>query len=183
MEKFENAYFAGGCFWCTQAVFTRLQGVKEVITGFAGGNKENPTYESVVSGTTGHAETIKIVFDPALISYDTLLKVFWTVHNPASLNKQDYDVGKEYRSAIFYVDEVQKNQALASKRTLEEKRVYKDPIVTEISPLRAFYKAEEYHQDFYDKNKMSPYCLYIIDPKIEKLLEKFGSKVKLVNKL
>ncbi|OGG13497.1 peptide-methionine (S)-S-oxide reductase [Candidatus Gottesmanbacteria bacterium RIFCSPHIGHO2_01_FULL_39_10] len=178
MEKLENAYFAGGCFWCTEAVFRRLEGVKEVVTGFAGGDKENPTYEEVVSGTTGHAEAIKIVFDPSIISYETLLEVFWAVHNPTTLNKQDYDVGREYRSAIFYADDVQKEKALASKKELEEKKVYQDPIVTEISALGAFYTAEEYHQNFYDKNKMSPYCLYIIDPKIEKLLEKFGSKVK-----
>lgn len=175
-NQLETATLAGGCFWCTEAIFRRLKGVKIVISGYAGGDVENPSYDQVSSGTTGHAEAIQIEFDPKIISYKKILEVFWKLHDPTTLNKQGVDVGSQYRSAIFYNSEEQKRIAEASKQKMEE--IYKSRIVTEIIPFKNFYKAESYHQNYYDRNTDYPYCQFIIDPKIKKLYQQFPEEVK-----
>lgn len=177
----ETATLGGGCFWCTEAIFKRLKGVKSVMSGYAGGSGgENsvPSYEQVSSGRTGHLEAIQIEFDPNIISYEKTLEVFFATHDPTTLNRQGQDVGTQYRSAIFYHSEDQKKIAEKIKSNIENSGMYKDPIVTEIVPFTNFYKAEEYHQNFYDKNKSYPYCQIIINPKIKKLLEEFKNDVK-----
>jgi peptide-methionine (S)-S-oxide reductase len=174
----EIATFAGGCFWCTEAVFKRLKGVISVISGYTGGKRENPTYEQVVTGVTGHAESIQVTFDPSIISYETLLDVFFATHDPTTLNQQDYDRGAEYRSAVFYHSPEQKQAVEKKIKELVSQRKYIDPIVTQITPFESFYKAEDHHQNFYDNNRDYPYCRVIIDPKITKLLSQFKSQVK-----
>ena len=169
-NKTEIADFGGGCFWCMEAVFERLPGVVSVTSGFAGGTTENPTYQEVCTETTGHAEVTEIEFDPAKISYDKLLEVFWQAHNPTTLNQQGADVGTSYRSIILYRDK--KQQLLAEKSKLEAQKNFKNPIVTEIVPLKKFYKAEDYHQEYYDNNSNAPYCQVVITPKLEKLEQK-----------
>lgn len=177
-ENFQIATFAGGCFWCTEAIFKRVKGVIEVVSGYAGGHRENPSYEQVSTGDTGHAEAVQITFDPKIISFNNLLEIFWATHNPTTLNQQGNDIGNQYRSAILYHSKEQKEQALASKEKIEKEGMYKDPIVTEILPFEKFYTAEEYHQNYFDRNQAAPYCTYVIAPKVKKLLEKFGSEVK-----
>ncbi len=174
----EIATVANGCFWCTEAIFKRLKGVTSVIPGYTGGNVENPTYEQVSMGTTEHAEAIQITFDPTIISYATILDIFWHTHNPTTLNRQGNDVGTQYRSAIFFEGVKQKEVAEKSKKQLEEEKVYDQPIVTEIVPLTKFYPAENYHKDYYDNNRFAPYCHAIIDPKVRKLIEHYSNKVK-----
>jgi len=176
--KNEIATLAGGCFWCTEAIFKRLKGVISVTPGYAGGNKENPTYEEVCSGQTGHAEAIQIELDPKLVGFDKILDIFWHTHDPTTLNMQGNDIGTQYRSAIFYHSDKQKGGALKSKEDFEKERVYKDPIVTQIIPFTNFYEAENYHKDYFDKNKEYPYCTYVINPKIQKLMEKYVKDVK-----
>ncbi len=166
----EIADFGGGCFWCMEAVFERLPGVISVTSGFAGGHTENPTYQEVCTETTGHAEVTQIVFDPAKISYDQLLNVFWQAHDPTTLNRQGADVGTSYRSIILYRDKQQ--QLLAEKSKLEAQKNFRNPIVTEIVPLKRFYPAEDYHQEYYDKNPDQGYCRVVIAPKLEKLEKK-----------
>jgi len=179
MEKTsEIATFANGCFWCTEAIFKRLKGIISVKPGYAGGNVKNPSYEQVCSGKTGHAESIQIEFDPDIIPYEKILEIFWHTHDPTTLNKQGNDIGTQYRSAIFWHGEKQKEEAIKSKGNLEKERVYKDPIVTEIVPFTNFYEAENYHKNYFDKNKEYPYCTYIINPKIQKLMEEYGKDVK-----
>ena len=178
MENVEIATLANGCFWCTEAIFKRLKGVISVNSGYAGGRIENPSYEQVCEGTTGHVESLQIEFDPKIISFDKILEVFWHTHDPTTLNRQGNDVGTQYKSAIFYHNEKQKQEALKSKENLEKEGYYKDPIVTEITPFTNFYKAESYHKDYYDRNKEYPYCKFIIDPKIKKLMEKYSDDVK-----
>lgn len=174
----EIATLAGGCFWCTEAIFKRLKGVVTIKPGYGGGDVENPSYEQVSTGETGHAEAIQIEFDPAQIGFDKILDIFWHTHNPTTLNQQGNDIGTQYRSAIFYHDEKQKEIALKSKEELEKEGIYKDPIVTEIVPFKNFYEAESYHKDYYDKNNDKPYCTFVINPKIKKLLEKYSKEVK-----
>lgn len=174
----EIATLAGGCFWCTEAIFTRLKGVISVMPGYTGGNVENPTYEDVCTGTTGHAEAIQIEFDPSLIPFEKLLDIFWHTHNPTTLNRQGNDIGTQYRSSIFYSDEKQKEVAEKSKAELEIEGVYKDPVVTEIVPFTNFYVAENYHKDYYERNKGKSYCNFVIDPKIHKLLKDYANDVK-----
>lgn len=166
-NKTEFATFGGGCFWCMEAVFERLPGVKSVASGFAGGHTVNPTYEQVCTGTTGHAEVTQIEFDRAKISYEKLLDVFWQAHDPTTLNRQGADEGTQYRSVILYHGEAQKLAAEKSK--LEAQKKHKDPIVTEIVPFTKFYPAEGYHQEYYDNNSSAPYCQMVIAPKLEKL--------------
>ena len=166
-NKIEIADFGGGCFWCMEAVFERLPGVISVTSGFAGGTTSNPTYEQVCTETTGHAEVTQIEFDPAKISYAQLLEVFWQAHDPTTLNRQGSDVGTSYRSIILYRDEEQKLEAEKSK--LEAQKNFKNPIVTQIVPLKHFYPAENYHQEYYDKNSGAPYCQIVIAPKLRKL--------------
>lgn len=174
----EKATFAGGCFWCTEAIFKRLKGVSSVIPGYAGGDMDNPSYEKVSEGSTGHAESIQIEFDPNVIPYEKLLEVFWATHNPTTKNQQGNDTGPQYRSVIFYDNQEQKQKAEKSKEELERTHVFQDPIVTEIVPFKNFYKAENYHVNYYDKNQDYPYCQFVISPKIQKLLHEFGNDVK-----
>lgn len=162
-----QATLGAGCFWCTEAVFQRLPGVVSVMPGYAGGTKPNPTYEEVCTGKTGHAEVAQITFDPSKISYEKLLEVFWEAHDPTTLNRQGADVGTQYRSAIFYHNEKQKLAAEKSKA--EAQKLFDDPIVTEIHSLTNFYKAENYHQDYYKNNPNAPYCVFVIKPKLKKL--------------
>ena len=172
------ATFAGGCFWCTEAIFKRLKGVISVIPGYAGGKRTNPNYNQIHSDATGHAESVQITFDPTSISYEKLLDVFFATHDPTTLNRQDYDVGTEYRSVICYHTNKQKELALVAKKKLEKSEFIKDPIVTEIVPYEAFYKAEEIHQNYYERNRSSSYCRIITDPKIQKLMKNFKEDVK-----
>ncbi len=172
-----EAIFAGGCFWCTEAVFQRVKGVSKVTPGFCGGFIKNPPYREVVQGRTGHAEAIKIEFDDSIVSYHQLLEVFFATHDPTTLNRQGYDVGTHYRSAVFYVNESQENDARQLIKSLEEDHVYENPIVTEIAPATEFYEAEEYHFDYYNNNREQGYCQVIIDPKVNKLLQGFKDLV------
>jgi peptide-methionine (S)-S-oxide reductase len=173
----ETATFANGCFWCTEAVFKRLKGVKSVLPGYAGGTVKDPSYDQVCAGNTGHAESIQIKFDPKVIPFEKILDIFWHTHDPTTLNRQGNDVGTQYRSAIFFHNEKQKEIAEKSKKDLEDKGVYKNSIVTEITPIKNFYVAEDYHKDYYDNHQDAPYCNYVIDPKIHKLLQRYGSDV------
>ncbi len=173
----ETATFANGCFWCTEAVFKRLKGVKSVLPGYAGGTVKDPSYDQVCAGNTGHAESIQIKFDPKAIPFEKILDIFWHTHDPTTLNRQGNDIGTQYRSAIFFHNEKQKEIAEKSKKDLEDKGVYKNSIVTEITPIKDFYVAEDYHKDYYDNHQDAPYCNYVIDPKIRKLLQRYGSDV------
>lgn len=167
MNQTEIADLGGGCFWCMEAVFERVPGVLSVTSGFAGGTTENPTYRDVCSETTGHAEVTEIVFDPARVTYAKLLEIFWQAHDPTTLNRQGADEGTSYRSIILYRDEKQK--LLAEKSRLEAQKNFHDPIVTQIVPLKRFYKAEDYHQQYYDQNSQAGYCQVVIAPKLKKL--------------
>lgn len=173
----EKATLAGGCFWCTEAVFQRLKGVLKVKPGYSGGDLENPTYEQVCRGNTGHAEAIQITFDPKVISYDKLLEIFWHLHDPTTLNQQGTDVGPQYRSAVFYHSVEQKQKAESIKQKIEEERIYSNPIVTEITPFKNFYIAEDYHKNYFNTHKNAIYCQVIIDPKIRKLLQEYKNEV------
>lgn len=167
------ATLAGGCFWCTEAIFKRLKGVSEVTPGYTGGNVENPTYEQVCSGQTNHAEAIQIKFDPKTISFEKLLEVFFALHDPTTINRQGADTGTQYRSVIFYHDEDQKSKAWKIIKKLEDSKKYPAKIVTKLEPVDKFYKAESYHKDYYERNSSQPYCQIVIDPKIQKLYQDF----------
>jgi len=177
-NKLDTTTLGAGCFWCIEAVFQNLKGVQSVVSGYTGGQVENPTYEQICTGTTGHAEVAQIIFDPAVISFEDLLYVFWRTHDPTTLNRQGADVGTQYRSAIFFDSEEQKKIAEKSKAKTDASDLWPEPIVTEISQLDKFYKAEEYHQDYYRLNSNQPYCRLIIDPKIRKLKKEFSNKLK-----
>ncbi len=174
----ETATFGSGCFWCTEAIFERVNGVIKVVSGYSGGNLENPTYEEVCSGTTGHAECTQITFDPAVITYDELLEIFWKMHDPTTLNRQGNDIGTQYRSVIFYHNDEQKRKAEFYKNKLSEEKIWDKPIVTEITKFEKFYPAENYHQEYYDNNPNQGYCVYVITPKVEKLEKIFKDKLK-----
>lgn len=174
----ETAIFANGCFWCTEAIFKRLRGVISVKPGYSGGKIENPSYEDVCTGETGHAESIQIEFEPQIIPYEKLLEIFWHTHDPTTLNRQGNDIGTQYRSAIFYHNNKQKKAALRVLEKLEKEKIYNDPIITQIALFKNFYEAENYHKDYYDKNKDYPYCRFVINPKVKKLLEKYGGDIK-----
>lgn len=177
-NELQIATFGAGCFWCTEAVFLSVKGVSKVESGYSNGAVKNPTYREVCTGLTGHAEVTQITFDPKQVSFEELLEVFWNTHDPTTLNKQGADEGTQYRSAVFYHNEEQKKIAEAYKKQLETSKVYKDPIVTEISPLKSFYKAEDYHQNYYALNPNQGYCQYVIRPKVEKFKKQFASKLK-----
>jgi peptide-methionine (S)-S-oxide reductase len=177
-KKLAQATFAAGCFWCTEAVFKRLKGVISVVSGYTGGHTDQPTYEDVSTGQTGHAEAIQITFDPEVISYAKLLDVFWHLHDPTTLNRQGNDVGTQYRSAIFYHDAKQKKIAEESKAKADASGLYQDRIVTEIVPFDKFYPAEAYQQDYFDRNRLQPYCKLVIEPKIRKLYKDFAANIK-----
>lgn len=175
----QTATFGGGCFWCTEAVFTRLKGVTKVTSGYAGGETPSPTYEDVSSGATGHAEAVQLEFDPKIISFPHLLEIFFATHNPTELNKQGNDIGTQYRSVIFYHTEEQHKQAREEIKKLQTSTQYTQPIVTQLAPLKEFYTAEAYHQKYYENYKNdNPYCSIVIDPKIEKLIRKFNNDLK-----
>jgi peptide-methionine (S)-S-oxide reductase len=177
-QKTDTTTFGTGCFWCTEAVFQELKGVIKVTSGYSGGQVPHPTYEEVCSGTTGHAECLQIEYDPAVISFDELLEVFWESHDPTTLNRQGNDVGTQYRSAIFYHDEEQKEKAEHYKAELIRNKAYDKPIVTEITPFKVFYPAENYHQDYYNLHGTQPYCRLVIRPKLEKFEKVFKDKLK-----
>ena len=176
--KTDTATLAAGCFWCVEAVFQELKGVLSVTSGYTGGKIKNPTYREVCSGLTGHAEACQVVFDPAVITYDELLEAFWSSHDPTTLNRQGADQGTQYRSAIFYHNEDQKKLAESYKAKLNAENAFDKPIVTEISPASVFYKAEDYHQNYYNENGDAPYCTYVIAPKLEKFRKVFKDKIK-----
>ncbi|MFW6096669.1 MAG: peptide-methionine (S)-S-oxide reductase MsrA [Chloroflexota bacterium] len=172
------ATLAGGCFWCLEAVYDELKGVKRVVSGYAGGDVPDPSYEQVCTGNTGHAEVVQIEYDPDVVSYRDLLEVFFTIHDPTQLNRQGADVGTQYRSAIFYHDEDQKQAAEKIIAELEDDQVYGKPIVTEVTPLDTFYPAEDYHQDYYANNPTQPYCMVVVSPKLAKFRKKFAEMRK-----
>ncbi len=173
-SNYKKATFGAGCFWCVEAVFQNLDGVEEVVSGYSGGEIKNPGYMEVCSGRTGHAEVVEITYDPDKVSFEELLEVFWKTHDPTTLNKQGADVGSQYRSVVFYHDEEQKLLAEKFKSLIDEKGIYDKPVVTEISPAKEFYKAEEHHQNYFNKNPEAAYCSYVIKPKIEKLKNELG---------
>jgi peptide-methionine (S)-S-oxide reductase len=176
--NYDTAYFGTGCFWCTEAIFQRLKGVVKVSSGYSGGNIPNPTYEEVCTGTTGHAEACKVVYDPSVISYDELLEVFWKTHDPTTLNRQGNDVGPQYRSVIFYTTDEQKEKAEHYKAALNSSGAFNNPLVTAIEAFKNFYSAEGYHQNYYDANGNQPYCRFVILPKVEKFEKVFHDKLK-----
>jgi peptide-methionine (S)-S-oxide reductase len=176
--KTDTATFGTGCFWCTEAVFQELEGVLKVTSGYSGGNVPNPTYEQVCTKTTGHAEVCQIIYDPARISYDELLEVFWKVHDPTTLNRQGNDEGPQYRSVIFYHSDSQKAKAEHYKAELDKSGAWGKPVVTAIEPFRNFYSAEDYHQNYYNNNGNAPYCYFVIRPKLEKFEKVFKNKLK-----
>lgn len=166
---FKNAYFAGGCFWCTESIFQRVKGVSSVIPGYMGGYIKNPSYREVCSGRTGHTEAIKITYDKNIISYSQLLEIFFFTHDPTKLNRQGNDVGTQYRSVIYYHNDDQRLKAIESKKRTNKSSLWKDEIVTEITALNNYTHAEDYHDNYYDNNKNQPYCVYVIKPKLDKL--------------
>jgi peptide-methionine (S)-S-oxide reductase len=178
MDSLKTATFGSGCFWCTEAIFERVNGVVKVESGYSGGTVENPTYQEVCTGTTGHAEVTQITYDPSVISFDELLEIFWKTHDPTTLNKQGNDVGTQYRSVIFYHNEEQKELAEKYKSELDKSGAWDNPIVTEISPFKNFYSAEGYHQDYYENNPNQGYCAFVIAPKVEKFEKVFKDKLK-----
>jgi peptide-methionine (S)-S-oxide reductase len=175
----DTATFGTGCFWCTEAIFQQLQGVIKVTSGYSGGQVDNPTYKQICTGATGHAECLQIVYDTAIISFDALLEVFWQVHDPTTLNRQGADVGTQYRSVVFYHNDVQKETAQKYKDELNRSGAFNNPIVTTLEPLTKFYPAEDYHQNYYNGNKNNnPYCSIVIKPKLEKFQKVFKDKLK-----
>ena len=176
--ELQLATFGSGCFWCTEAFFLKVKGVEAVASGYSGGKIKNPSYREVCKGTTGHAEVIQVTFDPAKVTYEELLEIFWNTHDPTTLNKQGADEGTQYRSVVFFHNEEQKKLAEAYKKQLDASHVYKSPIVTEITPAVTFYEAEDYHQDYYALNPNAGYCQYVIRPKIEKFKKQFEAKLK-----
>jgi peptide-methionine (S)-S-oxide reductase len=177
MADTELATVAGGCFWCVEAPFKELRGVVSVTSGYCGGDVENPSYEAVCREETGHAEAVQVEYDPDVLDYEEILAVFFTVHDPTTVDRQGPDVGSQYRSAVFYHDETQKEAVESFIAELEEDGIYDDPIVTEVSPLETFYEAEGYHQDYFEKNPNSTYCQVNINPKLSKLRERFADKL------
>jgi peptide-methionine (S)-S-oxide reductase len=176
--KLETATLGAGCFWCVEAIFQNLKGVHSVTSGYSGGFVKNPAYREVCNGTTGHAEVVQIDFDPSVITFNEILEVFWKTHDPTTLNRQGADVGSQYRSAIFYHSEEQKKIAEGSKDKMDASNYFPKPIVTEISPFKNFYKAEDNHQNYFNTNPNQPYCSFVIAPKMEKLQHLFKDKLK-----
>lgn len=177
-SNLETITLGGGCYWCIEAIYENLTGVKTVVSGFSGGKVVNPSYEAVCTGKTGHAEVVQITFDKNLTNLDEILKVFFTVHDPTTLNRQGADVGTQYRSVIFYKTEEQRKTAQDIINTLDANKVYDNPIVTKVDPLKNFYEAEDYHQDYYQYNKNQPYCRLVIQPKLEKFEKVFKDRLK-----
>ncbi|HYG51322.1 MAG TPA: peptide-methionine (S)-S-oxide reductase MsrA [Flavobacteriales bacterium] len=178
MDGMETVTLGGGCFWCIEAVLLNLEGVQTVISGYAGGTTKNPTYREVCTGTTGHAEVVQVVYDPKKVSFEEILEVFFTVHDPTTLNRQGHDVGTQYRSVIFYNSPEQKKRAETLVAELDKSGAYSSPIVTQVAELTNFYKAEDYHQNYYNNNPEQGYCQYVIQPKLEKFRKVFPGKLK-----
>ncbi len=178
IDNLEIATLGSGCFWCTEAFFLPVKGIKSVVSGYSGGKIKNPTYKEVCSGLTGHAEVIQVTFNPSIISYSEILEIFWNTHDPTTLNKQGADEGTQYRSVVYYHTDEQRKIASAYKAQLNQSGVYKNPIVTEISPFTVFYPAEEYHQNYFELNPNQGYCAYVIKPKVEKFKKQFEAKLK-----
>jgi len=179
MEKeLKKATLGGGCFWCTEAVYKELKGVVDVVPGYSGGNIKNPAYREVCTGRTGHAEVVQVTYDPEVVSYKEILEVFFMTHDPTTLNRQGNDVGTQYRSAVFYHDEYQKETAEEVIRHFEKENIYNQPIVTEVAPFETFYKAEDYHKDYFERNEDQPYCQFIVAPKVAKFKKIFKNKIK-----
>jgi len=178
MGNFQIATLAGGCFWCLEAVFDELKGVESVESGYSGGRVPNPTYHEVCDGDTGHAEAVQVTFDPSVVSYHDLLTVFFTIHDPTTLNRQGSDVGTQYRSAIFYHDEEQKKVAGEVIAEIGAAKIWEDPIVTQVAPFDAFYMAEDYHQEYFANNRFQPYCQFVVAPKVAKFRQKFAERLK-----
>jgi peptide-methionine (S)-S-oxide reductase len=178
MPTTETAILGGGCFWCVEAAIKQLQGVESVRSGYMGGRVDNPTYQQVCSGKTGHVEVAEITFDAAIISYSDLLHVFFTLHDPTTLNRQGNDVGEQYRSVIFYLNEEQKKIANEVIAELTRDKVFRDPIVTAVETASTFYVAEDYHQDYFANNSMQPYCMFVVSPKVQKIREKYAQRLK-----
>jgi len=176
--KYDTATFGGGCFWCIEAIFEQVKGVKEAVSGYAGGTAKNPTYEQVCSGNTGHAEVVRVVFDPEVISYKELLLIFFSSHDPTTLNRQGADAGTQYRSVIFYHNSLQKTVAENMIKILTDQKVYENSIVTQVLPVPDFYPAEDYHQQYYDNNASQPYCRVVINPKLDKFRKNFKKYLK-----
>ena len=181
IKQIEVAILGGGCFWCMEAAFYEIRGIEKVESGYSGGTLAHPTYEQVCTGNTGHAEVVQITFDPHVISFKEILEIFFTVHDPTTLNQQGNDVGTQYRSVIFYHDGLQKLVAEQVIRELSSTKVWKKPIVTKVEPFRAFYKAEEYHDNYFKRHRMQPYCMLVIAPKIAKLRKHYYEKLKKEN--
>ncbi len=179
--QFETATFGEGCFWCVEAIYQRLNGVEKVESGYSGGSVANPSYEQVCTGKTGHAEAVQVTFDPAVISYKELLEVFFRTHDPTTLNRQGADAGTQYRSVIFYHTDEQKKIAEQVLKETTIAKIWDNPIVTEIALYKSFYKAEEYHQNYYNENSYKPYCMIVINPKLSKFKKEFRSKLKKEN--
>jgi peptide methionine sulfoxide reductase msrA/msrB len=180
-QKPEKIVLGGGCFWCTEAIFINLKGIEKVTSGYAGGITENPTYKEVISGKTQHAEVVEVVFNPKLISLEKILEIFFTAHDPTTLNQQGADRGTQYRSAIYYINPQHKSIIDKIITILEHNKVFKNPIVTEVKPLKKFYKAEGYHQNYYNQNKKQPYCQLVIEPKLNKIEQIFKEELKTTN--
>ncbi len=178
MDNGEVATLGGGCFWCVEAIFDDLKGVIGAESGYSGGTVPDPTYEQVCTGKTGHAEVVRVTFDPQVVSYEDILRVFFTIHDPTTLNRQGNDVGTQYRSVIFYHDEKQKRIAEETLKEIESKKIWGDPIVTELSPFSAFYKAEGYHQEYFANNPNQPYCRIVIEPKVAKFRKMYIDRLK-----
>lgn len=177
-QKAELATFGGGCFWCTEAIFQKIRGITRVVSGYAGGARPNPSYEQVSTGATGHVEVVQIEFNPDEISYAELLEIFWSTHDPTTIDRQGADVGSQYRSIIFTHNDEQRQIAQNSRQDLDKSGRYKDPIVTKIEPFDGFYPAEDYHQNYYQTQPTAPYCQLVIEPKLQKLLQKHSSFIK-----
>ncbi len=174
----KTATFGAGCFWCVEVCFQQIEGVKMVVSGYSGGKTDKPTYKDICTGLTGHAEVCQVTFDPKVISFEEILEVFWTAHDPTTLNRQGNDAGTQYRSVVFYHDESQKAAAEKMKQALNDANAFGKPVVTEISPLTNFFKAENYHQNYYNENSEQPYCVYVAKPKLDKVRKVFKDKLK-----
>jgi peptide-methionine (S)-S-oxide reductase len=178
MNRLDTATFGAGCFWCVEAIFERVKGVEKVVSGYSGGQIGNPTYKEVTSGLTGHAEVCQLFYDPEVVTFDELLEIFWQTHDPTTLNRQGADVGTQYRSAVFWHNEAQRERAAYYKEQFNKENVFGSPVVTEISPFTNFYKAEDYHQDYFLYNANQPYCRAVVAPKVEKFEKIFRDKLK-----
>ena len=178
MANEQTAYFGGGCFWCIEAVFNRLRGVKQAVSGYMGGHVDKPTYRQVCNGDTGHVEVVKVTFDPSEITFRDLLEVFFSMHDPTTLNRQGNDVGDQYRSVIFYTSDEQEREAEETIAALTESKAFPEPIVTAVEPATTFFEAEGYHQEYFDNNRTQPYCQFVIAPKLKKFEKQFGEKMR-----